>query len=82
MKQIIHAFICLGFLTSCGHIAELRPTQEPVIRYATSIHEIGTSSMQSQVFAKLDEFNASDKPVGKLLITGHSLATRLSIINW
>ncbi|ABE53893.1 lipase, class 3 [Shewanella denitrificans OS217] len=37
-----------------------------------------TPSMQQQVFSLLDKYNASDKPIAELLITGHSLGSALS----
>jgi hypothetical protein len=34
-----------------------------------------TPSMQQQMFGLIDTFNASDKPIGQLYITGHSLGS-------
>lgn len=37
----------------------------------------GTPSMQAQLFSLLDKYHGSDKPIGQLLITGHSLGAAL-----
>ncbi|MEM7393871.1 MAG: lipase family protein, partial [Verrucomicrobiota bacterium] len=39
-----------------------------------------TPSMQHQVFALLDRYQQSDKPIGRLLITGHSLGASLATL--
>lgn len=46
--------------------------------YTTS--DGATSSMQFQVFALLDRYAASDRPVHELWITGHSLGAALSTL--
>jgi hypothetical protein len=38
----------------------------------------GNDSMQTQLFALVDQYNASDKPISELYITGHSLGSALS----
>ena len=37
-----------------------------------------TPSMQAQVISLLDKYRASDQPIGRLYITGYSLASALS----
>lgn len=40
----------------------------------------GTPSMQNQLFALIDTYSHSDKPISQLLITGHSLGAALSTL--
>lgn len=46
--------------------------------YSESSEKSGTMSMQSQLFALIDKYQASDKPIDQLYITGHSLGAALS----
>ncbi|MCI5125497.1 MAG: lipase family protein, partial [Candidatus Electrothrix sp. AR5] len=46
--------------------------------YSESEEDNGTVSMQKQLFSLIDKYQASDKPVNQLYITGHSLGAALS----
>jgi len=46
--------------------------------YSESDEGAGTPSMQNQLFRLIDRYQASDKPIGQLYITGHSLGAALS----
>ena len=46
--------------------------------YTTDDEESDTASMQHQLFALVDKYQASDKPIGELYTTGHSLGCTLS----
>lgn len=46
--------------------------------YSDSDSKSNTPSMQEQVFALVDKYAASDKPIHELCITGHSLGCTLS----
>ncbi len=48
--------------------------------YSDSDSKSNTASMQQQVFALIDQYQASDKPIEQLYITGHSLGCTLSTL--
>ena len=48
--------------------------------YSDSDSDSDTASMREQVFALVDQYQASDKPIEQLYITGHSLGCTLSIL--
>ena len=48
--------------------------------YSDSDSDSNTASMQDQVFALIDQYQASEKPIDQLYITGHSLGCTLSTL--
>ncbi|NEQ97379.1 MAG: lipase family protein [Cyanothece sp. SIO2G6] len=48
--------------------------------YSDADNEAHVTSMQAQVFALVDKYAASDKPIHELCITGHSLGCTLSTL--